>query len=137
MGSTVARARPTLPSHALAPSKWRQPSFQSLHRLLFHYFGNDGFVSKNLANSTSLLFVSTSVYSGAKFSLSKMKKGEQCLLVTPLSILCIYKKRSELFYNQRVRIHTKGYMQKTNRLLRDHSLPHTVSLICIPTLDSS
>lgn len=50
------------------------PSFQSLHRLLFHYFGNDGFVSENLANSTSLLFVSTSVYSGAKFSSSKMKK---------------------------------------------------------------
>lgn len=101
-------------------------SFQSLQRPLFHYFGNDGFVSENLANSTSLLLVSTSVYSGAKFSLSKMKKVDSCLLVTPLSILCLHKKCSELLYNQLVRIHTKGYMQKTNRLLRDHFLPHTV-----------
>lgn len=113
------------------------PSFQSLHRLVLHYFGNDGFVSAKLANSISLLFVSTSVYSGAKSSLSKIKKVESCLLVTPLSILCINKKCSELFYNQPVRVHTKGYMQKANRLLRDHFLPHTVSLICIPTLDSS
>lgn len=28
-------------------------------------------------------------------------------------------------------------MQKANRLLWDHSLPRTVSLVCIPTLDSS
>lgn len=50
------------------------PSFQSFHRLLFQYFGNEGFLSENLANSTSPLFVSAPVYSGAKFSLSKMKK---------------------------------------------------------------
>lgn len=54
-----------------------------------------------------------------------MKKRRH--LVTPLSILCIHKKRSELFYSQLVRIHTKGYMQKANRLWRDHSLPHTFS----------
>lgn len=99
--------------------KMMPPSFQSLDRLLFHYFGSEGLVPENLANSTSPFFVSTSVYSRAKFSLSKMKKEETCLLVTPLSILCIHKKRSELFYNQLVRIHTKGYMQKSNRLLRD------------------
>lgn len=99
--------------------KMMPPSFQSLHRLLFHYFGNEGLISENLANSTSPLFVSTSVYSRAKFSLSKMKKEETCLLVTPLSILCIHKKCFELFYNQLVRIHTKGYMQKSNRLLGD------------------
>lgn len=94
------------------------PSFQSLHRLVLHYFGNDGFVSANLANCISLLFVSTSVYSGAKFSLNKMKKVESCLLVTPLSILCINKKCSELFYNQPVRIHTKDYMQKSQQTLK-------------------
>lgn len=99
--------------------KMMPPSFQSLHRLSFHYFGSEGLVPENLANSTSPFFVSTSVCSRAKFSLSKMKKEETCLLVTPLSILCIHKKRSELFYNRLVRIHTKGYMQKSNRLLRD------------------
>lgn len=96
-----------------------------------------GFVFEISANSTSLLFVSASVYSGAKFSLSKMKKNQdRHLLVTPLNILCIHKKCSELFYDQLVRIHTKGYMQKANRLLRNDSLPHTVSLLCIPTADS-
>lgn len=66
-----------------------------------------------------------------------MKKNQdRHLLVTPLNILCIHKKCSELFYDQLVRIHTKGYMQKANRLLRNDSLPHTVSLLCIPTADS-
>lgn len=73
--SFMTRARPPQPSHTLASSKWCHLPSTACRDYCFVTVVQEqrGFVSEILANSTSLFLVSTSVYSGAKFSLSKTK----------------------------------------------------------------
>lgn len=124
VSSTTVRARPPQLSHALAASKWWHLPSAACTDYCFTRFVQEPWLSvfEISANSTSLVFVPAPVYSGVKFSLSKMKKKEKInLLLTLLNILCIHKKCCELFYNQLVKTYTKVICKSQQALKRSFS----------------